>query len=214
MKAAVIFLGAPGSGKGTQSKHLVQDHGLPVLGMGDLLRKEVAKENENSKKISSLLDKGDIVPWNLTRQIFKSNVDALRKKNILILDGVPRNIEQAIDVDEILQSKGFESLKVIHLDVETSFVEHRLSHRLICTNCQAPFSDEESTECPFCACSKYEIRTDDNIDSIKSRISFHKKNMHELLMHYKKKNALLEVDANQSIQEVKKDIRTYIADLL
>ena len=139
MKVAVIFLGAPGSGKGTQSRHLMQKHSIPVLGMGDLLRKESKKNNETSRYLSKLLEKGEIIPWSLTRQIFENNIHRLFQKSIVILDGVPRNVEQARDIDQILSNEGFDQVKVIYLDVSISTIQHRLSHRLVCMNCQAPF---------------------------------------------------------------------------
>ena len=210
MKAVVIFLGAPGSGKGTQSRHLMKKYGIPVLGMGDLLRKESKKNNETARYLSSFLENGNIVPWSLTRQIFENNIDSFFQKNIVILDGVPRNVEQAKDIDQILSDKGFAQIKVIHLDVSTSIIQHRLSHRLVCMNCQAPFSDEDFAECPFCAHTKTEIRTDDNISSIQNRIDVHHENMKELLQHYQIKNALSNIDANQSIQQVQQNVAACI----
>lgn len=214
MKVAVIFLGAPGSGKGTQSRHLMQKHSIPVLGMGDLLRKESKKNNEVSRYLSKLLEKGEIIPWSLTRQIFENNIHRFFQKSIVILDGVPRNVEQARDIDQILSNEGFDQVKVIYLDVSISTIQHRLSHRLVCMNCQAPFSDEDFVACPFCAHTETQIRPDDNIDSIQNRIDAHHKSMNELLKHYQRKNTLSRIDANQDIQQVQQNVRICIKNLL
>ena len=210
----ILFLGAPGSGKGTQSGYLLRKHSIPILGMGDLLRKEIKKNNEISDVLVKHMNQGKIAPWSVTKKVFTKALDSLSGESLVILDGIPRNLEQALDVGRTLQERNISISKVFYLNVSSSVIQQRLSHRLVCMNCHAVFSENDGSECSFCASLEFESRPDDNAESIKNRIEFHKKNMTSLLEHYKNSNHVVEIDASQNIKSIRQSIKKYIANLL
>jgi adenylate kinase len=215
-KLAIIFLGPPGSGKGTHARHLTEDYSIPVVGMGDLLREESKKDTMASKEMARFLADGEMIPWALTRAILEKKLRQLTGAPALILDGVPRTIVQANDLDAMLRAQNFDTVKVVHLRVASSVVCGRLVRRLVCEDCNAPFSQETGSKpaCPFCASTAYTVRSDDNAESIKRRIAVHQKHMEPVLSHYQKKDLVLDVDASQAVGTIQEAIRRYIKTVL
>jgi len=193
----IILLGAPGAGKGTQAVMLAEKKGLVQVASGDLFRKALQEQTELGKKAKFYMDKGQLVPDEITIQMVLERLSARDCTGGAILDGFPRNIEQAKALDEVLAKQSRAIDKVINIKVTEEEVLKRLSGRWICRNCQAPYHEVDSPpkvkgKCDRCGGELYQ-RADDNTDTIKKRLKVYEKETSPLIDYYKKSGKLLEV---------------------
>ena len=134
MAKHLIFMGAPGSGKGTQAEKLVKEHGFNHISTGNLLRAEVAKGTELGQKVDAVLKAGQLVSDDLMKSLLETNVD----KNVsTIFDGYPRNIDQAHVLDEVLGDSDYQAL---FFDVNVEDLVERLTNRVTCKDCGAIYN--------------------------------------------------------------------------
>jgi adenylate kinase len=204
---AVVLLGPPGSGKGTQAHLLSQTLRAPLVGMGELIRKEIAKKTPLGEEICHTVNAGSIPQWSSVRGIF---IDHLRTLDnpLIIFDGVPRNQEQADDIQKELSLRGGETLQAFFLDVPSPVIVHRTTHRYQCTQCGTAIISEKvpTIGCVFCKAFSFVKRQDDQQSIVENRLRVFHESIDSLLAHYKMQNVLTLIDGTDSIENIHKTI--------
>lgn len=206
----IILLGAPGAGKGTQAAMLMDKMKLVQVASGDLFRKALREQTELGKKAKFYMDKGQLVPDEITIQMVLERLAAPDVKEGAILDGFPRNIEQAKALDKALKEKSKAIDKVVNIKVSEEEVLKRLSGRWVCRNCQTPYHEVDNPPkvkgiCDRCGGELYQ-RDDDKPETIKNRLLVYQKETAPLIDYYKKAGKLVEVVSEGGPEAVNKRI--------
>ncbi len=196
----IIFIGPQGSGKGTQAKIISEELDIPHISTGDLFR---ALEGELKHEVDSYINKGALVPDELTVKILKERISQPDCKQGFILDGFPRNINQAKLLQNITKID-----KVIEIDISDELAIQRISSRISCKKCSAVYNTitnppRRQDICDRCGGELYR-RADDNPDAIKKRLQTYHKETKPILDMYKDK--LISIDGNQEIDKISMDI--------
>jgi adenylate kinase len=193
----IILLGAPGAGKGTQAVMLAEKKGLVQVASGDLFRKALQQETELGKKAKVYMDKGQLVPDEITIAMVLERLAKPDCQKGAILDGFPRTIEQAKALDKALAEQSRAIDKVVNIKVTEAEVIKRLSGRWICRDCQTPYHETDnppkvSGKCDRCGGELYQ-RDDDKPETVKKRLKVYEKETAPLVDYYKKAGKLVEV---------------------
>lgn len=203
----IILLGSPGSGKGTQAKHLKQRYNLKHISTGDIFREEVKNQTEFGKKVSSILESGELVPDSLVIEVLASKIKG--EEQGLIFDGFPRTVEQAKALNQLLESENKKVDAVIFIDVDEELVIKRITSRKVCKGCGEVyginFPPAENDKCKECGGDAI-TRPDDNEESIKNRLSVFQKQTAPLIAFYEATGNLVKVDGAKGLDEVLDDI--------
>ena len=202
----VIFLGAPGAGKGTQASMVAQKLGLAHIASGDLFRQAIEQGTELGIQAKSYMEKGKLVPDEVTIRMVLERIAALDCESGIILDGFPRNLEQAKALDKALTEQNKAIDKVVYIKVSEEELLKRLSGRWVCRNCQAPYHTISSPpmvegKCDKCSGELYQ-RPDDTIETIKKRLEVYFTQTSPLIDYYNRMGKLLEADGEGSVDEV------------
>ncbi|MGC9031308.1 MAG: adenylate kinase family protein [Minisyncoccia bacterium] len=213
----ILFLGRPGSGKGTQTKLLQEKFKFEYIGSGDLLRAAEKNKNFSGKKISSVIDKGGLVPTPVIFKLWLDKFEELKsKKNLrgIIIDGSPRKILEAYLIDEALEwYEWHKDVKIFLIDISSKESIKRLTKRKICEKCGKiiPYLGEYKNikVCPDCG-GKLIQRKDDNIEAIKKRLKWFNSEVRKVINYYKKTKRLIRINGAQSIEDVFKEILKYL----
>jgi adenylate kinase len=199
----IIFLGAPGSGKGTQAEILSNKLGIKTISTGEVLRKEVQKKSEAGILAKSFMNSGKLVPDELVINIIKNSLSEDGYKKGFILDGFPRNISQAENLDEML---GFINKKielVFNFEVEEEVLIKRILGRFLCKNCGAVYNrffklPKQDGICDQCSECNFESRSDDTEETINNRLKVYRESTEPLIEYYKKNNLLFSISGIKS----------------
>jgi adenylate kinase len=199
-KMKLVLLGPPGAGKGTQAKELARELKLPHISTGDLLRKNVAQGTALGKAASDFMNKGALVPDELVNQMLTDRLKEPDAKKGFILDGYPRNIQQAEALDSILKGMNRGIDVVVYLDTSDAVIIQRLSGRLVCKKCGANFHGKNMPPkikniCDNCGGELYQ-RTDDKEETVKKRIEVYKKEVASLISYYEARQKLHRINAD------------------
>jgi adenylate kinase len=191
----IVLLGPPGAGKGTQAKQLALRLNLAHISTGDLLRQNVVSNTELGKKARDFMDKGLLVPDELVTQMLTERLRAGDLKNGFILDGYPRNINQAKILDMLLNNMNMPLELAVDLDTSVPVIIQRLSGRLVCRKCSANFHKTNMPPkvegvCDICGGELYQ-RKDDKVETIQKRLLVYREEVAALLEYYRQ-NRLLE----------------------
>ena len=178
MKRHLLFLGAPGAGKGTQAELLSKENSYLHLSTGELLRNEIAMNTKLGKKVKDIMDRGELVSDGLVLEIVSKNLD--KNSNGWILDGYPRNLSQANSLNEVLININQPLEVVFYLDIPEEVLIERLLLR---------------------------GRKDDNKDTIKTRLNIYKKTTEPLIEYYKDLSLLEYIDADRDLKTISADIK-------
>jgi adenylate kinase len=208
----IIFLGAPGAGKGTQAANVAGELNLAHIATGDLFRQALEKESKLGIKAKSYMERGELVPNQLTIAMVLEQLSAPEGKRGVILDGFPRNLEQAEALDKALAQQGKAVDKVIYIKVSQEELMKRLGGRWICRQCQTPYHITDSPpkvrgRCDKCGGELYQ-RPDDTEEAIKKRLKVYFAETVPLIDYYAGAGKLLEVDGEGEVAEVAKRITT------
>jgi len=203
----LIFLGPPGAGKGTMAVKAKEILSIPHISTGDLFRTAIKNETELGLKVKSIMAKGDLVPDEVTTAMVKERINEDDCKNGFILDGFPRTIPQAEALDKLTTIDS-----VINFTLNDKRIIKRLSGRRMCKNCGTGYHIEYLPPAKEGICDKCDgelyTRDDDQIDSIKNRLTVYTDSTEPLIEYYKSKNILKDIDASVSPEEVLKNLMT------
>jgi adenylate kinase len=215
----IIITGLSGSGKGTQAKMLKEKIDYEHLVMGDLLRAEAASDTELGRKINEIINiKGELVPDHVSTKLLKEKISEIDKSKHVILDGFPRTLVQANNLNKILEEIGLENynLVVLHIKITDNEAIERLSKRRICPACREIyiFNGNNQQKCNKCNEVELIMRKDDQPDKIKKRLEWGHNDLDPVLQMYKEKKVLIEINGAQTEQEVQKEILRNIEKFL
>ncbi|MGD8341432.1 MAG: adenylate kinase [Gammaproteobacteria bacterium] len=202
----IVMLGAPGSGKGTQAKRLEADCGLPQISTGDLLRQAVANGTELGQKAKAAMDAGDLVSDDIVLGMIRERIGEADAANGFILDGYPRNRQQAEDLAGVFKELGLELDVAVLMDVPTEILMKRLTGRRTCSLTgkllNIYFSPKE--ELDECVDNGGELlmRKDDNEETIGNRLEVYERETAPLIEYYDEAGLLKTVAADGGVDEV------------
>ena len=191
----IILLGAPGAGKGTLASSIVTKYALPHISTGDIFRENMKNQTEIGMLAKLYIDKGQLVPDDVTCKIVEERIDRADCKNGFMLDGFPRTIVQAEALDKITNID-----VVINIQVEFSLIMERLCGRRVCKDCGATYhitTLDGATTCSRCGGELYQ-RKDDNPETVQSRLDVYTKQTKPLIDYYTKKGLLFNVISNST----------------
>lgn len=196
----IVLLGAPGAGKGTQAKMLVDKFGLAHISTGDLLRAAVKNQTELGLKAKEYMDAGALVPDQLVIDLMKERLAQEDAQRGFILDGFPRTTQQAVALDAELAELNKELDAAIAIVVDPEVIVGRLSQRRTCKECGAIGTAADSS-CPRCSGEMYQ-RDDDKEETIKNRLEVYANSTAPLIDYYKGQGILTSIDGDRAVSEV------------
>jgi adenylate kinase len=203
MKSHLIFIGAPGSGKGTQASRLVSQRGFKHISTGDLLRSEISKQSPLGLEVKKVMDEGKLVSDDLVIRLLQANINLNQSQ--YIFDGYPRNLAQAQTLDdEVL--KGSPSLAV-YFDLDMTKLIARLTNRRTCKGCGAIYNliskmPKVMGVCDMCGGDDLVQRADDREEVITNRLKVFKDTVDPVIKYYQDHGRLMKVDAEGSIDGI------------
>ena len=195
-KTVVILLGAPNSGKGTFARKIAEKHSIPQISTGDILRNEVKKASQLGLEAKKYMDSGELVPDSLILKIFQKRISQNDCQKGFILDGFPRTINQAKELDKVLNQDKNIAVKIINLDVEKDILFQRSVNRYTCADCSKTFSIKEgyNPETSKCDCGgKLIKRADDTPEVLANRLVSYEKQTFPLVGYYGEKVSNIDV---------------------
>lgn len=201
-----IFIAPPGSGKGTQSKHLTERFGISQISTGDILRDHKKRNTELGRQARNYMDKGELVPDKLIIDMIENELSLPKYEQGFILDGFPRTLEQAKALDRILEKMNLELEHVIILDVPINELINRLTARRVCRNCGATYHlifspPKREGICDLCGGEIYQ-RQDDNKETILKRLKIYESQTKPLLEYYSEQGLVKHVNGLGEVLEV------------
>lgn len=205
----IVLLGAPGSGKGTQCKNIVEQYDLLHLSSGDILRRERAAKSDLGKKAQSYMDSGALVPDDL---IIKMMAKAISKapKEGFILDGFPRTVNQAKELDKSMADAGQKIDFVLNLEVDDGIIEKRITGRRSCPKCGAVYHIENMKPKKDGVCdndgTSLVQRPDDTSEVVANRLNTYHQQTEPLVDYYKKNGDVYDIRSDRDPEIVKADI--------
>ena len=207
----ILLMGPPGAGKGTQAEKLIRDYGIPQISTGDMFRAAVKAGTALGIEAKSYMDNGALVPDSVTIGIVKERLQQEDCKKGWILDGFPRNTDQARALDKILKEIGIKLTSVITIKVENKDLIKRICGRMMCKKCGASFHKEfrppvRENICDNCGSELYQ-RADDNEATVGQRLAVYESKTKPLIDYYKESGSYCEIDGNQSMEDVYKQIQ-------
>lgn len=202
----LVFLGAPGAGKGTQAKIASEKFGIPAISTGDILRAAIKAETPLGKTAKSFVESGGLVPDEVVIGIIEERLKQPDCANGYILDGFPRTVVQAGALDEMTTRLGASLDGVIYFEVPIDELVKRLSGRRVCRHCGATYhvlTLKSKTEgvCDSCDGELYQ-RADDSQESVRNRLSVYEAQTSPLINYYRERGSLFTVEASGSIDEI------------
>ena len=204
----IVLLGAPGAGKGTQAQKLVADYGVAHISTGDLLRAAVKAQSKLGIEAKGYMDAGKLVPDQLVIDLVKERLAQDDARRGFILDGFPRNIEQAEVLDKELDALSIKLDAALLVDVKPEVIIDRLSSRRTCRSCG--YTAGAGVEvCPRCGGEMYQ-RDDDKPETIKKRLDTYENQTAPLIGYYEKGGILKKVDGDRPVDEVYADVKSLL----
>ena len=211
----IILIAAPSAGKGTEAAKIKSEYNMPHISTGDLLRAEIAQGNE---EINELISNGKLVGDDIVLNLLKNRIIESDCNNGYILDGFPRNVEQAKAYDKILEELGKDIGIVIILDIDKEIAKSRIGGRRSCPNCGKVFNVNNKDMLPkdgnLCdACDTPVIqRTDDNPDTYEERYNTYLSKTAPLIDYYQERNIVYHVDAGRSVDETHAQVKEILGE--
>jgi adenylate kinase len=206
----IMLFGAPGAGKGTQAKFIIDQYGIPQISTGDMLRAAITEGTEMGMEAKKFMDEGKLVPDSTIIGIIKDRLSEEDCKKGFILDGFPRTLAQAEALEILLKELNMSLDKVISLNVPDELIVGRVIGRRVCSNCGASFHIENNSpkvegKCDYCG-SDLILRKDDNKDTVEKRLSAYHEQTAPLFNFYTEKGVMVELDGTKEINEIAKEI--------
>lgn len=212
----IVFFGPPGSGKGTQAQILSQEGEFIHVSTGDLLRQEIDSESVLGKKAKEIVDKGHLVPDEIVSEMIAHMLSGEAKKDI-ILDGFPRTLKQAIDLDGLLALQQRKVDLVADFIIGSQDLLTRIAGRYVCKTCRAVYhkvtqAPKNEGVCDRCGGKDFQCRGDDNPEVILSRLKVYEEETAPVRSYYENQGKLKKVDATQSVAAIRDQIKALIKE--
>lgn len=206
----ILLMGPPGAGKGTQAAELVKEFNIPHISTGDMFRAAIKEGTEMGKKAKAFIDAGNLVPDEVTIGIVRDRLAKADCKAGFILDGFPRTVAQADALKGILADLGLSLTRVLNISVPASALIERAVGRRICKKCGATFHlkfnpTKQEGICDDCGGDLYQ-RADDTAETMGNRLKKYEESTKPLIDYYTKEGVYSEVDGQQAIDKVTKDL--------
>jgi len=199
------MLGSPGAGKGTQAQFIVNKFNLNQISTGDLLRNEIKNKTDIGKEIEDIISKGDFATDDIVNRLLKKAIKDPKHRNNIIFDGYPRNINQAENLELILNSDNQSINYILFLKVPRNIIEERILWRITCEKCNKVFNeltDKDEIKSHHCGISHLKKRNDDNLDTLINRYDEYIKKTKPVLDFYSTRNNFYEVDGSEKIEVI------------
>ncbi|MCC8417117.1 MAG: adenylate kinase [Rickettsia endosymbiont of Bryobia graminum] len=201
----IVLMGPPGSGKGTQGKLLAEKLNLPHVSVGNIFREVVESGNEEGSLVQDYMSKGKLVPSELVNRVVQKFLSQNEYETGCVLDGYPRNLEQAKFLDQVLSKK--ESIKVLFFDINDQIIIQRILGRFTCASCGQIYNQffvkpKIDNVCDICGSHQFVHRKDDDEQTAKNRVEEYKAETYPLIYYYKNNNKLHVIDASQSMEDI------------
>ncbi|WP_369901483.1 adenylate kinase [Bacillus manliponensis] len=213
----LILMGLPGAGKGTQAEQIVAKYNIPHISTGDMFRAAMKDETELGLQAKSFIDKGALVPDEVTIGIVRERLSQEDCKKGFLLDGFPRTVAQASALEEIMKDLGKQINYVLNINVDSGLLLKRLTGRRICKDCGSTYHLEfnppaKEGVCDKCGGELYQ-RSDDNEETVANRLEVNIKQTKPLLDFYEELGYLKNINGEQHIEKVFADIDVLIGGL-
>ena len=214
----IVLLGAPGSGKGTVGKIIAEDFKLAHISTGDLFRENLKNETELGKEAKQYMDKGELVPDEVTIKMLKERLNGDDVENGAVLDGFPRTGVQAVSLDNMLKEMNAKVDMALNIDVPFDEIVERIANRRSCKGCSEIYNvvfNPPKVEgiCDKCGGELYQ-REDQKPEVVENRLQVYSKTAEELINHYKNANILYDAKAGDKVgktsYDVAKEVEEYI----
>ncbi|MCI6947518.1 adenylate kinase [Oribacterium sp. P9] len=212
----IVMLGAPGAGKGTQAIKIADKYDIPHISTGDIFRANIKGGTELGQKAKSYIDKGELVPDEVTIGMLLDRIAQDDCKNGYVLDGFPRTIPQAESLTEALKSQGDRIDFALNIDVPDEAIIKRMSGRRACPKCGATYhivyaAPKTENICDKCG-TELIIRSDDKPETVKDRLNVYHQQTEPLIAYYKTAGVLREVDGTQELPKVFEDVVAILSE--
>ncbi len=210
----LLIMGAPGAGKGTQAALIKEAYNIKHISTGDMFRKAISEKTPTGIEAKSYIDQGKLVPDSVTNKLVRERLSEKDCENGFLLDGYPRNLAQAEELDKILKDLGIKLDAVINVSVDDNFLIERITGRRTCTKCGASYHisfNKPKVEgiCDECGSTLIQ-RPDDSEETIKNRLSVYYEKTKPVLDYYEAQNIVKNVDGigeiNEIFEKIKKEL--------
>lgn len=204
----IIFLGAPGAGKGTQAAYVSEHFKIPTISTGEIIRQTLKSGSELGNKLKFYIEKGHLVPDETVIEMVKERISKDDCKNGFILDGFPRTEKQA----EALDNSGVTIDKVIDIEVDDEIIYKRMSGRRVCSKCGKTYNvdlnvlPKRDGICDICS-SDLVQRADDKLETVKERLKVYYEQTHVLKDYYDKRGKRFVINGAQPLEKITEDIK-------
>jgi len=206
----IVMLGPPGAGKGTQAALLAERLDAPHVSTGDIFRSEQAQDTLLGKRVSNYLERGELVPDDLTIAVVEKRLGEKDCSNGFVLDGFPRSVVQAEALEDLLREQGTALTRVITIQVSEQEAVRRLTARRYCPKCGAVYNlmsrpPERAGRCDVCG-ARLVQREDDTEETIRNRLRVYEEETKPLLAYYERKGLLVRVDGEAPVEAVADEV--------
>lgn len=207
----LVFIGPPGIGKGTYAKMISAKYGIPHISTGDIFREEMAKGSELGLKVKYYVEKGLLVPDDIVIEVVRNVLQKPECRNGFILDGFPRTVKQAEELDKITALDA-----VLLFEAPLQVIIERVSGRLVCPNCGAIYNiswkpPKRPGVCDVCGAPLIR-RRDDEPDVVRTRYEVYRQTFSPVIEYYRSKKLLIEIYAGREAQEVVTEIERVLKE--
>lgn len=211
----ILLLGAPGSGKGSQSEQILKDFGYVQISTGDLLRDSLSRKTPDGLLAGEYMGKGELVPDDLVIEILRERLSRPDCMKGVIFDGFPRTVIQAEKLDAILEEKGEKLDFVLNIESPFNVLISRLLSRRVCSSCGKTYNmisnPPSGNKCSQCG-GEVISRADDREDVIKNRLEVYTQNTLPLVRYFEGKNILISINGDRTVQDIYKDVKRLIEE--
>ena len=204
----IMFIAPPAAGKGTQAELVTKKYNIPHISTGDILREISKEDSEIGSYVYETLASGKLVKDEITYKLIEERLNKEDSKNRYIIDGFPRNLDQAVEYDKILANLGYDIGNVIYLEISEKTLEKRITGRRLCEDCHAIYNinDENSSPkvesvCDKCGGKLYQ-RNDDNLEAFQTRYQMYLEKTAPIIEHYKKQNVLHVINGEDTVENI------------
>ncbi|MGV9243293.1 adenylate kinase [Streptomyces sp. NPDC003710] len=203
----IVLVGPPGAGKGTQAAFLAKNLSIPHISTGDLFRANISQQTELGKLAKSYMDKGELVPDEVTIAMAKDRMEQPDARNGFLLDGFPRNVQQAEALDDTLKAEGMKLDSVLDLEVPEEEVVKRIAGRRVCRNDSSHVFHvsykpaKQDGVCDVCGGELYQ-RDDDSEETVRKRLEVYHTQTEPIIDYYKAQDLVVTISALGKVEEV------------